>query len=76
MGAYRLYAMSASIGTSGSYLYTAVLEASDAASLNQAADQWLNDHIANEVVSMQLAPGGERLYLLIVYRGERRVRRA
>ena len=68
--------MSASTGTSASYLYTAVLEADDAASLDRAADQWLNDHIANEVVSMQLAPGGDRLYLLIVYKGERRVRRA
>ena len=68
--------MSAPIGTSGSYLYTAVLEAPDTASLDQAADEWLNDHIANEVVSMQLAPGSERLYLLIIYKGERRVRRA
>lgn len=64
------------IDTSASYLYTAVLSADDAASLDEATDAWLNDHIANEVVSMQLAPGGERLYLLIIYRGERRVRRA
>ncbi len=68
--------MSDAIGTSASYLYTATLSADDAASLDQAADQWLNDHIANEVVSMQLAPGGDRLYLHIVYKGERRVRRA
>ncbi|MCY3505874.1 MAG: hypothetical protein OXH41_06905 [Chloroflexi bacterium] len=65
-----------SINTSASYLYTAVLSADDAASLDEATDAWLNDHIANEVVSMQLAPGGDRLYLLIIYRGERRVRRA
>jgi len=64
------------IDTSASYLYTAVLSADDAASLDEATDAWLNDHIANEVVSMQLAPGGNRLYLLIVYRSERRVRRA
>lgn len=64
------------IDTSASYLYTATLSADDAASLDEATDAWLNDHIANEVVSMQLAPGGERLYLLIIYRGERRVRRA
>ncbi|MCY3646531.1 MAG: hypothetical protein OXH07_06130 [Chloroflexi bacterium] len=64
------------IDTSASYLYTAVLSADDAASLDEATDAWLNDHIANEVVSMQLAPGGERLYLLIIYKGERRVRRA
>ncbi len=67
--------MSASIETSASYLYTAVLSADDAVSLNEATDEWLNDHIANEVVSMQLAPDGERLHLLIVYKGERRVRR-
>lgn len=65
-----------SINTSASYLYTAVLSAEDAASLDEATDAWLNDHIANEVVSMQLAPGGDRLHLLIVYKGERRVRRA
>ena len=64
------------IDTSASYLYTAVLSADDAASLDEATDAWLNDHIANEVVSMQLAPAGDRLHLLIVYRGERRVRRA
>ncbi|MCY3602165.1 MAG: hypothetical protein OXS47_03585 [Chloroflexota bacterium] len=64
------------IDTSASYLYTAVLSADDAASLDEATDAWLNDHIANEVVSMQLAPGGDRLYLLIIYKGERRVRRA
>lgn len=64
------------IDTSASYLYTAVLSADDAASLDEATDAWLNDHIANEVVSMQLAPGGDRLHLLIIYRGERRVRRA
>ena len=68
--------MSDAIGTSASYLYTATLSADDAASLDQATDQWLDDHIANQVVSMQLAPGGDRLYLHIVYRGERRVRRA
>ena len=68
--------MSASIETSASYLYTAVLSADAAVSLNEATDEWLNDHIANEVVSMQLAPDGERLHLLIVYKGERRVRRA
>lgn len=65
-----------SINTSASYLYTAVLSADDAASLDEATDAWLNDHIANEVVSMQLAPGGDRLHLLIVFKGERRVRRA
>ena len=65
-----------SINTSASYLYTAVLSADDAASLDEATDAWRNDHIANEVVSMQLAPGGDRLYLLIIYKGERRVRRA
>ncbi len=65
-----------SINTSASYLYTAVLSADDAASLDEATDAWLNDHIANEVVSMQLAPGGDRLHLLIIYKGERRVRRA
>lgn len=64
------------IDTSASYLYTATLSADDAASLDEATDAWLNDHVANEVVSMQLAPGGERLYLLIIYKGERRVRRA
>ena len=64
------------IDTSASYLYTAVLSADDAASLDEATDAWLNDHIAKQVVSMQLAPGGERLYLLIIYKGERRVRRA
>ena len=68
------------IGTSASYLYTAVLEANDAAALEQATDEWLNAHIANEVVSMQFATGDTpgpsgRLYLLIVYKGERRVRR-
>ena len=68
--------MSDTIGTSASYLYTATLSADDAASLDQATDQWLNDHIADEVVSMQLAPGAGRLYLHIVYKGERRVRRA
>ncbi len=64
------------IDTSASYLYTAVVSADDAASLDEATDAWLNDHIANEVVSMQLSPAGDRLHLLIVYRGERRVRRA
>lgn len=64
------------INTSASYLYTAVLSADDAASLDEATDAWLNDHIANEVVSMQLAPDGDCLYLLIIYKGERRVRRA
>ena len=39
-------------------------------------DEWLSAHIANEVVSMQFAPDGKRLHLLIVYKGERRVRRA
>ena len=67
------------IGTSASYLYTAVLSAGNADDLNRAADEWLNDHIADEVVSMQLAAAGgdaDTLYLLIVYKGERRVRRA
>ena len=68
------------VGTSASYLYTAVLSAGNADDLNRATDEWLNEHIANEVVSMQLAAAGseygETLYLLIVYRGERRVRRA
>lgn len=68
--------MSAPTGTSASYLYTAVLSAADAASLDRATDEWLNEHIASEVVSMQLAPDGDRLYLFIVYKGERRVRRA
>ena len=63
------------IGTSASYLYTATISGVDAASLDQATDEWLSAHIANEVVSMQLAPDGGRLYLLIVYKGERRVRR-
>ncbi len=68
------------IGTSASYLYTAVLSAGNADELNRLTDEWLNDHIADEIVSMQLAAagreGGDTLYLLIVYRGERRVRRA
>lgn len=67
------------IGTSASYLYTAVLSAGNADDLNRAADEWLNEHIADEVVSMQLAAAGgdaDTLYLLIVYKGERRVRRA
>jgi hypothetical protein len=72
--------MSEAIGTSGSYLYTAVLSAESPAALDQATDEWLNNHIASEVVSMQLAAAGsergDTLYLLIVYRGERRVRRA
>ena len=72
--------MSDPIGTSGSYLHTAVLSAENAGDLNRAADEWLNNHIASEVVSMQLAAAGselgDTLYLLIVYKGERRVRRA
>ena len=64
------------VGASASHLYTAVLSAHDAASLEQAADQWLNAHIANEVVSMQFAPDARGLHLFIVYKGERRVRRA
>lgn len=68
------------IGTSASYLHTAVLSAGNADDLNRATDEWLNEHIANEVVSMQLAAAGsefgDTLFLLIVYRGERRVRRA
>ena len=68
------------IGTSASYLYTAVLSAENADDLNRAADEWLNNHIASEVVSMQLAASGselgDTLYLLIVHKGERRVRRA
>ncbi len=73
--------MTAPISTSASNLYTAVLEADDGASLERATDDWLDAHIANEVVSMQLATGGTpgpagRLYLLVVYKGERRVRRS
>lgn len=67
------------IGTSASYLQTVVLSAGNADELNRLTNEWLNDHIANEVVSMQLAAagsdGGDTLYLLIVYKGERRVRR-
>ncbi len=81
MGAYLHLAMSAPIGTSASELYAAVLVAEGAAALERAADEWLDAHIANEVVSMQLAPvtasgSGDRLHLLIVYKGGRRVRRA
>ncbi len=64
------------IGASASHLYTAILSADGAAALDVAADQWLNDHIANEIVSMQFAPDGGKFHLLIVYKGERRVRRA
>ncbi|HCV00723.1 MAG: hypothetical protein CL897_01100 [Dehalococcoidia bacterium] len=68
--------MSDVIETSASFLYTAVLSAADASSLDKAADEWLNDHIQNKIVSMQLASENEILHLLIVYKGERRVRRA
>ena len=73
--------MSATIGASASEMYTAVLVADGAAALDHAADEWLDAHIANEVVSMQLVPasatgGGERLYLFIIYKGGRRVRRS
>ncbi len=68
------------INTSASYLRTAILSAGNPDDLNDRADEWLNDHIADEVASMQLAAAGgqsgDTLYLLIVYRGERRVRRA
>ena len=64
------------INTSASYLRTAILSASTPADLDQKTDEWLNDHIAHEVVSMQLAPNGDQLHLLIVYKDERRVRRA
>ncbi len=71
--------MTTPIEATASYLYTTVLEADDSASLDRATNEWLDAHIANEVVSMQLATGGTpgpagRLYLLIVYKGERRVR--
>ena len=65
-----------SINTSASYLRTAILSAGNPDDLDRATDEWLNNHIANEVVSMQLATGGDHLYLFIVYRDERRVRRA
>ena len=64
------------INASASYLRTAILSAGNPDDLNSQADEWLNDHIANEVVSMQLAPGGDQIHLLIVYKDERRVRRA
>jgi len=68
------------INASASYLRTAILSAGNPDDLNGKTDEWLNDHIANEVVSMQLAAAGsefgDTLFLLIVYRDERRVRRA
>ena len=75
-GRYLARPMSDVIETSASFLYTAVLSAADASSLDKAADEWLNDHIQNKIVSMQLASENEILHLLIVYKGERRVRRA
>lgn len=68
------------VNTSASYLRTAILSAGNPDDLDSQADQWLNDHIASEVVSMQLAAAGseagDTLYLLIVYKDERRIRRA
>lgn len=68
------------IGTSASYLRTAILTASNEAELDRVTDEWLDAHVAAEVVSMDLAVAassyGDTLYLLIVYKGERRVRRA
>lgn len=65
---------------SASHLRVAILKATGADNLQRLADQWLNDNIATEVVSMDLAAGdsgrGEGLHLLIVYTDERRVRRA
>ncbi len=62
---------------SASHLRVAVLKANSADALQRAADEWLDANVAVEVVSMQLASAdGERLHLLIVYKGERRVRRA
>ena len=69
-----------SINASASYLRTAILSAGNPDDLDRATDEWLDNHIADEVVSMQLAAAGseagDTLYLLIVYKGERRVRRA
>lgn len=68
------------INASASYLRTAILSAGNPDDLNGKADEWLNNHIASEVVSMQLAAAGsefgDTLFLLIVYKDERRVRRA
>ena len=64
---------------SASYLRTAVVSATKQDDLQRALDEWLDAHIADEVVSMQFAAAGDgilrELNVLIVYKGERRVRR-
>ena len=64
---------------SASYLRTAVVSATSQQALQDALDEWLDAHIADEVVSMQFAAAGDgilrELNVLIVYKGERRVRR-
>lgn len=70
--------MAGPLNVAGAYLGVAVLEGATPTALEQAADAWLNRHIAVEVVSIELqaagAGPGMPLYLLIVYRRERRVR--
>jgi len=61
-------------GTSGSYLYTVILEGGSAAELQKATDEWLTANIATRVVSMDMTAGPDRFYMLIVYKGDRRVR--
>ena len=66
---------------SASHLQTVILSATKQDDLQRALDEWLDAHIADEVVSMQFAASGEgdgilrELNVLIVYKGERRVRR-
>lgn len=67
--------MSPAPGLAASYTGVAVLEGASPAELQQAADAWFDAHLANEVISVELAPDAGRLLLLVVYRRDRRVRR-
>lgn len=64
---------------SASHLQTVIISATRQQALQDALDEWLDAHIADEVVSMQFAAAGDgvlrELNVLIVYKGERRVRR-
>ena len=68
----------AALGTQGGQIGVTVLQAGTPESIEAVVDKWLDGHIDTEVVSMELQVGmglNAPLYLMIVYKRDRRVRR-
>ncbi len=66
------------LNTPGGQIGVTVLQAGTPESIEAVVDKWLDSHIDTEVVSMELEIGSGMnapLYLMIVYKRDRRARR-